>query len=265
MMNEVNKTLYIPLYGKAQVSQKGIIIQDTKAEEIWEKEKFPLKGKAKSKWLTYFMAMRARVFDEWVKKQTEEFPDAMVLHIGCGMDSRILRVGQSVKNWYDLDFPDVIAEREKYYTETEHYQMLCGDASKPVWLEKLPENKQVIVILEGISMYLKNEEVMGLFLALQQKFENVYVLMDVYTVFGAKASKYKNPINDVGVTKVYGIDNPEVVIQNKAMEFIKEHTMTPSNLVDELSGFDRWFFNLMFAGKATRKIYRIFEYRIKKI
>lgn len=48
-MNEVNKTLYIPLYGKSYVSEKGIILNDKKAEEIWRKEKFPLKGKSKSK------------------------------------------------------------------------------------------------------------------------------------------------------------------------------------------------------------------------
>ena len=34
-MTEVNKTLYIPLYGKAFVSRKGIILRDAKAEEIW--------------------------------------------------------------------------------------------------------------------------------------------------------------------------------------------------------------------------------------
>ena len=32
-MNNVNKTLYIPLYGKAYVSRKGIILNDKKAEE----------------------------------------------------------------------------------------------------------------------------------------------------------------------------------------------------------------------------------------
>ena len=47
-MNEVNKTLYIPLYGKALVSRRGIILKDTKAEEIWAAEQFPLKGKSKS-------------------------------------------------------------------------------------------------------------------------------------------------------------------------------------------------------------------------
>ena len=65
-MDSVNKTLYIPLYGKASVSRKGIILQDKKAEEIWAEEGFPLKGKAKSKWLTYYMGMRSAVFDRWL-------------------------------------------------------------------------------------------------------------------------------------------------------------------------------------------------------
>ena len=46
-MNSVNKTLYIPLYGKAYVSKKGIILHDSRAEYIWEKEGFKLKGKFK--------------------------------------------------------------------------------------------------------------------------------------------------------------------------------------------------------------------------
>jgi O-methyltransferase involved in polyketide biosynthesis len=62
-MNSVNKTMYIPLYGKAYVSKKGIILRDKKAEEIWNKEGFSLKGKSKSKWLAYFMGMRAAVYD----------------------------------------------------------------------------------------------------------------------------------------------------------------------------------------------------------
>ena len=62
-MNEVNKTLYIPLYGKSYVSKKGIILQDKKAEEIWSSEGFRLTGKARSKWLAYYMGMRSAVFD----------------------------------------------------------------------------------------------------------------------------------------------------------------------------------------------------------
>lgn len=124
--------------------------------------------------------------------------------------------------------------------------------------------QQVVVVLEGISMYLKMEEVTKLFSELQNKFEHVSILMDVYTTFGAKASKYKNPINDVGVTQVYGIDEPESVLRENYIQFIREHTMTPEKLVNELKGFDRMFFKTMFAGNATRKIYRLYEYETKR-
>ena len=68
-MNNVNKTLYIPLYGKALVSKKGLFLEDKKAEEIWDAEGFALKGKSKSKWLAYYMGVRAAVFDNWVKEK----------------------------------------------------------------------------------------------------------------------------------------------------------------------------------------------------
>ena len=68
-MNSVNKTLYIPLYGKSYVSKKGLFLDDKKAEEIWTAEGFSLKGKSKSKWLAYYMGIRSAVFDEWLKEQ----------------------------------------------------------------------------------------------------------------------------------------------------------------------------------------------------
>ena len=108
-MDNVNKTLYIPLYGKSYVSKRGIILQDRKAEEIWAAESFPLKGKSASKWLSFYMGMRAAAFDRWVKAQMVAMPEAVVLHLGCGMDSRNLRVGDESTMWYDIDFEDVIA------------------------------------------------------------------------------------------------------------------------------------------------------------
>ena len=80
-MNSVNQTLYIPLYGKAYVSKKGIFLNDKKAEEIWQAEGFPLKGKSKSKWLAYYMGIRSAVFDSWLKQQMADAQDAVVIHI----------------------------------------------------------------------------------------------------------------------------------------------------------------------------------------
>ena len=227
-MNNVNKTLYIPLYGKAYVSRRSLFLRDTKAEEIWEAEKFPLKVKSKSKYLAFYMGIRAAVFDKWVKEQTELCGDAVVIHIGCGMDSRVLRTGISNTMWYDVDFPEVIEERKRYYSESESYKMIACDVRDTAWLADIPKNKKAIVVMEGVSMYLELSELRSVLGAVCGHFDGASVLMDCYSVFAAKMSKYKNPVNDVGVTSVHGIDDPTVV-GSDSVAYVKEHCMTPEN------------------------------------
>ena len=258
-MNSVNKTLYIPLYGKAYVSRKGIILSDGWAEKIWDAEGFSLKGKSKSKWLAYYMGIRSAVFDSWVKERMAEMPDAAVIHIGCGMDSRVLRVGTSGHVWYDVDFPEVISERGKYYTETTEYKMLVGDARDKAWLDSIPETKSAIVVMEGISMYLSPDETKGVLDNLGSHFESVSLLMDCYSVLAAKMSKYKNPINDVGVTKVYGVDDPGLFCGS--LNFVGEREMTPPEYINQLKGSEKRVFEKLYAGNFAKKLYRMYEYR----
>lgn len=260
-MNGVNKTLYIPLYGKAYVSKKGIILNDKTAELIWEKEGFELKGKSKSKWLAYYMGMRSAVFDNWLKAQMEEDEEAIILHIGCGMDSRIRRVGTNGHTWYDVDFPDVIEERKLYYQEDELYHMIESDARENAWIQTLPEGKNAIIVMEGVTMYFKPEELKKLLTDLTNRFNRVSILMDCYTDFAAKASKYKNPINEVGVTVVYGVDDPHVLEEGTGLVFVKEHDMTPDELINELIGFEKVIYKKVFAGSFAKKMYRMYEFK----
>ncbi len=258
-MNEVNKTLYIPLYGKSYVSQKGIILNDKRAEEIWAKAGFSLKGKSKSKWLAYYMGMRARVFDDWLIEQIRDKGDATVIHIGCGLDSRIERVGAEASLWYDVDFPEVIEERQKYYIEDSHYKMMGADVSHEGWIDAIPRAKNAIVVMEGVSMYLTPNNLSLLLSTLCTHFDNVALLVDCYTTFAAKASKIKNPINDVGVTQVYGIDDPHS-IEVDNLVFVKEHEMTPSRLIDELSDMEKRLFKSLYGGKMSKGLYKLYEY-----
>jgi len=259
-MDNINKTLYIPLYGKAYVSRRNLLLTDKTAETIWEAEGFPLKGKAKSKWLAYNMGMRSAIFDRWTREKMEVLPDAAVLHLGCGMDSRIHRVGGQAKQWIDVDFPEVIAERKKYYTETEAYRMLGSDVREEVWLDSVSA-ENAIVVMEGISMYLQPDALQSLMARLSSRFRKLHILMDSYTVFAAKATKYKNPINEVGVTQVYGFDDPAMPVCNTGITFVKEHVLTPEDMIQELPKREQGFFRLFFAGKAAKKIYRLYEYQ----
>lgn len=259
-MDAVNKTLYIPLYGKAYARSRGLLLQDEKAEQIWEAEGFRLKGKAKSKWLAYYMAMRSAVFDSWTDEQLRENADAVVLHLGCGLDSRCVRVDAPETPWYDVDFPEVIAQRKRYFAETENYRMIPSDIREEGWLREIPAGKTAIILMEGVSMYLQPEELREALKRWKSYFGEVRILLDSYTVFAAKASRHKNPIHAVGVSQVYGLEDPRELEQNTGLTFVREHEMTPDWLIDQLPKKEQWIFRKLFAGKLAKKIYRLYEF-----
>ena len=258
-MDGVNKTLYIPLYGKAQVSKRGIILSDPRAEELWRANAFPLKGKSSSKWLALYMGMRAAVFDRWTADAAWEDPDAVILHLGCGLDSRAERTGIS-NEWYDADFPEVIEHRRIHFPEREGYHLLGADLREEGWLNAVPRGGTAIVVMEGISMYLKPEELLALLTRLSGHFDRVKLLLDCYTEFAARASRYRNPINDVGVTQVYGLDDPAVLTTGTGLRFLGEHDMTPEDLIAQLSGMEKRIFRKVYAGSIARRMYRLYEY-----
>ena len=259
-MDGVNKTLYIPLYGKAMVSRQGILLRDPKAEAIWNQEGFILKGKAASKWLAYYMAMRAAVMDQWTAAQLEAHPNAVVLHIGCGLDSRCDRIPRKDGHWFDIDFPEVIRERKKYYTETANYHMLPADMRTEDWKCVIPAGKRMIVVMEGVSMYFRPEELRQLLKALKAHAGGLQLLMDCYSGFAAKASKYKNPINEVGVTQVYGMDDPKGLAAETGLYYEKEHSLTPVRLIGQLTAGERIVFSNLYAGRLARSLYRLYEF-----
>ncbi len=260
-MNAINKTLYIPLYSKNYVSKMGIILNDTKAEQIWDEVAFDLPKKASSKWLCYYMAMRTRVFDDWVIDKMNIHNNAVVLHIGCGLDSRNVRVGTSHHPWYDVDFPEVIDERSKYFHQTIDYSMIEADATNKSWLNMIPHDKVAIIVMEGISMYIKPDEFVNLLKRLSDHFEHLHLLVDTYTNMACDLSAKRNPVSKLGVTQVFGIDDPQVLTRGTGLDFVSQHTMTPKHLIGELHGIEKFIFKHLYAGKISDKMYRMYEYK----
>ena len=262
-MDSINKTLYIPLRGKAYVSSLGILLSDPDAEKIWTAEGFPLKGKSASKWLAYSMGIRAAVFDRWLTQQLSEIPQGTVLHLGCGLDSRCRRVKTDAP-WFDVDFPDVIQERKLYFTESNNYHMVGCDLREDL-LKEIPGGGKAIVVMEGISMYLNSRERLELLQKISGHFSEVRLLMDTYTTFAAKATRYKNPINDVGVTEVFGFDDPGDLETGTGLVFVSERDMNPDWLIEQLPRKDQRIFRLVYGGKLANKICRLYEYRTENM
>ena len=140
--------------------------------------------------------------------------------------------------------------------------MLAGDIRDGSWLAEILERGTAIVVMEGVSMYLSVEEMQKLTDRLCNHFDSLVLLVDAYTSFAVKMSKRRNPIHDVGVTEVYGIDDPQMY-QAAGLMFVAEHPMTPQTYIDQLRGSEKWIFAKLYAGSFSKKLYRLYEYRKK--
>lgn len=134
-LNNESKTLFIPLLGKALMSKDNLFLHDRKAEEIISKIDYDFDSLKQSKWLSMYMSVRALLIDELCNKYIVEHPNATIIHLGCGLDSRCLRVKQNYKNWYDVDYEEVIRIRKKFYSEDNNYKMIGSSVTDYKWLD----------------------------------------------------------------------------------------------------------------------------------
>ena len=135
--------------------------------------------------------------------------------------------------------------------------MIASDLRNPSFLENIASTPTAIIILEGVSMYLSLEDLNQTLDAIKNKFDHVVCIMDVYSTFAAKASKYKNPINEVGVYEVYGIDDPHLI----HLTFEEALNLTPQHYISQLPSFERLIFQNLYAGNFAKKLYQLYTFK----
>jgi O-methyltransferase involved in polyketide biosynthesis len=108
----------------------------------------------------YLVAMRATQLDDWSTGYLRRYPNAVVLHLGCGMDTRAFRLHppESVQ-WFDLDQPNVIALRRKLYDDCAGYRMIGSSVTDEAWLDEIPTDRPMLMVAEGLVMYLTEPQV----------------------------------------------------------------------------------------------------------
>ncbi len=262
MTNE-SKTLYIPLYGKALMSEQGFY-SDEAAENIVKTCGYDFSGVDSSKRLAIYMAMRAMRFDELAEKFIAKHRNCIVIHLGCGLDSRCQRLAVKPKLWYDLDFPEVIDIRREYFPESADYRLISSLVTNHYWLNKLEyHGEPVLVIAEGVSMYLTKEEIISLMEQFRERFSVTMLLFDAYSDFAAKASKFKNPINAVNARISFSMnDSAELCGAVSGAECTLDSEIIQNDYIRRLDGFYKTRFRFMKAAGAN--MYRIYGIKIKK-
>lgn len=175
----VQETLFIPLYAKAlDARQRHPILNDRKADELVRTIHFDFE-RLTGTGSRQLLVVRARHLDEWVCRFLSGHPSALILNLGCGLDARILRIGPPPSTlWIDLDFPEVIDVRRRFYAERDGYRMVGASLTEPGWLEAFPADRPVLVVGDGVFEYLEPAEIQSLFLRLTSHFREGELVFD---------------------------------------------------------------------------------------
>ncbi len=170
----------------------------------------------------YLVVLRAKQLDDWCADFLQHHPDAVVLHLGCGLDGRAFRLAVPASAlWFDLDRPGVIELRRRLYTDnldTEHYRLIGSSVTDPGWLKPIPVGRPTLVVAEGLLMYLQESEVRQLLERLTDRFEHGELLFDTLWPLGPWLSKALTK----GIVK-WGIRNSRDIERwNRRLRFLEQ-------------------------------------------
>jgi O-methyltransferase involved in polyketide biosynthesis len=229
----VEWTNLVTLYLRAYESRSPRpILGDHAAAEAVERIDYDFKRvhRAAQPWGSqYLVALRAKKLDDWTKDFLSTHPDAVVLHLGCGLDTRALRIQPPpTVQWFDLDQRGVIELRRKLYDETDAYRMIGSSVTDPGWLDQIPAGRPTLVVAEGLLMYITEREVRELFARLIDRVGHGELLFDATSPSGPRLSK----IFTHGIVK-WGIrDARDIERWNLGLHFVEQaSTMADYKLI----------------------------------
>jgi len=186
-LDGVSRTLLLTLYARARESQRpDAMLKDEKAVAMVNQLDADFSYLRLQKHDEVAIIMRMRKFDEHVRNFLIQNPDAVVVHIGCGLDTRFERVDNGFVEWFDLDLADVMDLRQKFISnENKRYHTLVTSVFEDGWLAEVSRCKPrpFLFIAEGVLPYFEEAQVKSLVLKLREHFPGCELVCDAHTPF----------------------------------------------------------------------------------
>ena len=236
ILSGVPETLLMTLYIRAMESQRpDALIKDEKAvalvtELSYDFDRVRQVHMDEEDKVT--VILRNREFDRYVRDFLARHPQAVVVHIGCGLDSRFERVDNGQVEWYDLDLPEVIELRRKFIgDEGKRYHMLGSSAFDRSWLDAVNAHHQrpFLFLAEGVLMYFEEAQVKSLVLMLRDHFLGAELVFDAFSPFLIRANNLRLSITRFGARYHWGLKRGQEI----------EGWGNDIHLLDEWGYFDR--------------------------
>ncbi len=178
----VPETLLIPLWARAAESEMPEpIVKDTKAAEILAQIDYDFCKFKGAKMSQLGVSVRTMLLDRETRRFIDNHPNACVINLGAGLDTRYERL--DVKNilWYEVDVAEAIELGRRFFHENERYKYISKSMFDYTWFDEIEDmGKDVLIIAEGLLVYFTEDELIPLFGKLAERFPGAELLLEVH-------------------------------------------------------------------------------------
>lgn len=224
-LSGVPETMLQTVYARAKESRGRGAIHDAKAEEIIEKLDYDFSLADKDTAMHSGVIARTIVLDRLTKAWLGAHPGAVVVNIACGLDTRCYRMS-GYAHWYNLDLPETMAVREKLLPESGTISQIAMSAMEDWGSEISEQNVQVLIVIEGLTMYLNAKDVQQIFAVISSRFSQATIFVETMNPMIVKRFKEKS-IEGSHAKFTWGIKNGKALAELlPGFRFMEEHSLT---------------------------------------
>ena len=177
----MEETLLIPLLARARETERPRgLLRDPRAIEIVRDLNYDF-----SKWedgrSPDGAMLRARMFDRYVEDFLAAHPGGTVVEIGCGLDTRFERIDNGQVRWFDLDLPDTIALRRRFFDNEPRRTMIAASVLDTAWMDPVEATGGPwMFVAEAVLIYLGATDARRAIVALAKRFSGARIAFDSF-------------------------------------------------------------------------------------
>ena len=253
-----SETLLLPLHARAEHTLSARPrFEDRAAVDLIARLDYDFSEARRDRLMSDGVILRTLTLDPLVSGFLATHPGATVVNIACGLDTRFHRLDDGLVTWYDLDLPDVIALRRRLLGEDERHRTIAASALDPAWPAQVEAAGDVLVVIEGLSMYLTEEQVRGLMGIIAGSLPGATVLIEVMPRLFQRYGRERSVVA-TGARFTYGCSDAEEFRRTAAPGFALLHDVP---LTDTIGRLRPWLRPLLELAPARRLSQRILVLR----
>jgi len=180
-LGDVQRTLFVPLLARArETARKHPLLRDPKAVELARAIDFDPATYDQS-FLSFIVLVRTLILDWWVSQFLAAHPAATVVELGTGLNTRFERTDNGSVHWIDLDLPDTIELRRRFFADTERRRMIAASLTDEDWLADVARRPgPYFFVSDGVLVYLREADVAGTLTRIAARFPDAMLAFDTY-------------------------------------------------------------------------------------